>query len=345
MAPKPRVRIIGAGGTIAGSGPSATSSSYEPGRVDTKDLIASVDGLGRVAEIEVETLFSTGSEDLGPPQWLQLARRVQALSERSDLDGIVITHGTDTLEEGAFFLDLVCRTEMPVVMTAAMRASTALSADGPANIYNATLAAIDSRLRRSGVMAAINGLLLPGQQLVKTNSVALEAFRSYPGGPAGKIVGERLLLFGGVRREPLSGAFAHLLDSESDLPEIAIVHLHGGCGDAPLRAWKNGRCSGLVIAGFGAGTMPQPLAEAARQMAAEGCVIVVSSRVGEVTVLPETMTLHGPDFLASGFLNPPKSALLLALALADGRSASEINQLLNQFRGGAGDFTRGALNG
>jgi L-asparaginase len=194
-------------------------------------------------------------------------------------------------------------------------------------------------------MAAINGLLLPGQQLVKTNSVALEAFRSYPGGPAGRIVGERLLLFGGVRREPLSGAFAHLLDSESDLPEIAIVHLHGGCGDAPLRAWKNGRCSGLVIAGFGAGTMPQPLAEAARQMAAEGCVIVVSSRVGEVTVLPETMTLHGPDFLASGFLNPPKSALLLALALADGRSASEINQLLNQFRGGAGDFTRGALNG
>ena len=339
MASKPRIRIIGAGGTIAGSGPSATSSSYEPGRVDTKDLIASVDGLGRMAEIDVETLFSTGSEDLGPPQWLKLARRIQELSDQPDVDGIVVTHGTDTLEEGAFFLDLVCRTGKPVVMTAAMRASTALSADGPANIYSAALAAADHRLRRSGVMLAINGLLLPGQQAVKTNSVALDAFRSYPGGPAGRIVGERLLLFGGARPEPLSGAFAHLLDSNNDLPEVAVVYLHGGCGDAPLRVWRDRRCSGLVIAGFGAGTMPQPLAAAAREMAAEGCVIVVSSRVGEATVLPETMTLHGPDFLASGFLNPPKSALLLALALGDGRSALEINQLLNRFRGGASDFT------
>ncbi len=339
MAPKPRIRIIGAGGTIAGSGPSATSSSYEPGRVDTKDLIASVDGLGRVAEIEVETMFSTGSEDLGPRQWLQLARRIQELSDQPDVDGIVVTHGTDTLEEGAFFLDLVCRTEKPVVMTAAMRASTALSADGPANIYNAALAAADDRLRRSGVMVAINGLLLPGQQAVKINSVALDAFRSYPGGPTGRIFGERLLLFGGARSEPLSGVFAHLLDGKNDLPEIGVVYLHGGCGDAPLRVWRDRRCSGLVIAGFGAGTMPRPLAAAAREMAAEGCVIVVSSRVGEVTVQPETMTLHGPNFLASGFLNPPKSAILLALALADGRSVLEINQLLNQFRGGASNFT------
>jgi L-asparaginase len=313
--------------------------------VDTKDLIASVDGLGRVAEVDVETLFSTGSEDLGPRQWLQLARRIQELSDQPDVDGIVVTHGTDTLEEGAFFLDLACRSQKPVVMTAAMRASTALSPDGPANIYSAALAAADHRLGRSGVMVAINGLLLPGQQAVKTNSVAVDAFRAYPGGPAGRIVGERLLLFGDARPEPLSGAFAHLPASKNDLPEVPVVYLHGGCGDAPLRVWRDRRCAGLVIAGFGAGTMPQPLAAAARERAAEGCVIVVSSRVSEAVVQPETMTLHVPNVLASGFLNPPKSALLLALALADGRSAAEIGQLLNQFRGGASDSTRGALNG
>jgi L-asparaginase len=335
VSPKPRIHVIGAGGTIAGSGPSSTSSSYESGRLDAKSLLATVDGLDRVAEISAETAFSTGSENLGPAEWIKLARRVQALSERSDVDGVVVTHGTDTLEEAAFFLDLVCHAEKPVVMTAAMRASTALSADGPANIYNAVLAAGDARLGRFGVLVTMNGSLLPGQQVIKTNSVGLDAFRSYPGGPVARIVGERLILFGGVRPEPLSGAFAHLLDSDNDLPEVGVVYLHAGCGDAPLRAWTGRRRSGLVVAGFGAGTMPQQLAAAAGKIAAEGCVIVVSSRVGEATVLPETMTLHGADFLASGFLNPPKSAILLALALADGRSASEINQLLNQFRGGA----------
>lgn len=337
MSRKRKIHIVGAGGTIAGAGPSATSSVYEAGRVDTRDLIASVDGLGRVADIDAETLFSTGSENLGPSAWLKLAQRIQALSDQSDVDGIVITHGTDTLEEAAFFLDLVCRTEKPVVMTAAMRASTALSADGPANIYNAVLAAADDRLRRSGVLATINGLLLPGAQVIKTNSVALDAFRSYPGGPIGKIVGDRLQLFGVSRTEPLSGAFAHLLASNKDFPEVVVVQVSGGCGDAPLRVWRGRHCRGLVIAGFGAGTMPQPLAETAQEMAAEGCVIIVSSRVGEVTVLPETMT-RGVGLLASGFLNPAKSAILLTLALADGQSTVEVAQLLDRIRGDVSDL-------
>lgn len=335
MAVKSRIRVIGAGGTIAGAGPFATSSSYESGRLDARDLIATVDGLGLIAEIEAETLFSTGSENLGPREWLDLARRVQALADRSDVDGIVLTHGTDTLEEAAFFVDLVCRTEKPVVMTAAMRASTALSADGPANIYNAVLAAGDERLKCAGVLVTMNGAILPGQQVIKANSVGLDAFRSYPRGPVARIVGERLMLFGGARADPLSGAFRHLLDDKNDLPEVAVVHLHGGCGSAPLRAWKTKPCAGLVIAAFGAGTMPQPLADAAHELAAAGCVIVVSSRVGEAAVLPETMTGQGSGLLASGFLNPAKSAALLALALADGLPASDIRQLLDRFRDGA----------
>lgn len=303
--------------------------------MDAEDLIVGVSGLGRVADLSAETLFSTGSEDLGPADWLKLARRIQALSEQSDLDGIVVTHGTDTFEEAAFFLDLVCRPRMPVVMTAAMRASTALSADGPANIYAAVLAAADHRLEHCGVNVAINGLLLPAQQIIKTNSVAVDAFRSYPDGPSGRIVGDRLVLFGGHRPRPLAGAFNHLLERESELPKVAVINLYGGCGDLPLQAWAAGRHPGLVLAAFGAGTMPQPLAKKAQEMAAEGCAIIVSSRVGEVMVLPETMTLRNAGLLASGFLNPPKSATLLALALADGLSVPEINDLLDRFRGAA----------
>ena len=182
MVVRPKIHVVGAGGTIAGAGLSATSAAYMPGRVDTNDLLAAVDGLDRIADISAETLFSTGSEDLGPRQWLDLAHRIQTLADQSDVEGIVVTYGTDTLEEAAFFLDLVCRTDKPIVMTAAMRASTALSADGPANIHQAVLAAADRRLKKCGVLVVMNGLILPGWQVVKTSSVALESFRSYPGG-------------------------------------------------------------------------------------------------------------------------------------------------------------------
>ncbi len=340
MAVKPRIHVIGMGGTIAGAGSSATSAAYKSGGIDTNDLLAAVDGLGRVADIGAETLFSTGSEDLGPRQWLDLARRIRALADQSDVDGIVVTHGTDTLEEAAFFLDLVCRTDKPIVMTAALRASTALSADGPANIYQAVLAAADRRLKNCGVLVAMNGLLLPGWQVVKTNSVALESFRAFPGGPVGRIVGERLTVFSTVRPAPLAGAFERLLDSPDDLPEVGVVYLHGGCRNTPLRVWRDTQGRGLVIAAFGAGTVPAPLAETAREMAGEGCVIVVSSRVGEVAVQSETMTFRDSDgVLASGALNPAKSAILLTLALADGRSAARIGELLARIAGGARNAT------
>ncbi len=340
MVVRPKIHVFGAGGTIAGAGSSTTSAAYKPGRVDTNDLLAAVDGLDRVADISAETLFSTGSEDLGPRQWLDLAHRIQALVDRSDVEGIVVTHGTDTLEEAAFFLDLVCRTDKPIVMTAAIRASTALSADGPANIHQAVLAAADRRLKNCGVLVAMNGLLLPGWQVVKTSSVALESFRSYPGGPVGRIVGERLIVFYTLRSAPLAGAFARLQKSPDDLPEVGVVYLHGGCQDTPLRAWQGTQSRGLVIAAFGAGTMPAPLAQTARKMAGEGRVIIVSSRVGEVAVQAETMTiLDGGGLLASGVLNPAKSAILLSLALADGLSAAEIGQLLERIADGAQNST------
>ncbi|MEX0853241.1 MAG: asparaginase domain-containing protein [Bauldia sp.] len=217
-----------------------------------------------------------------------------------------------------------------------MRASTALGADGPANIHHAVLAAGDRRLRDCGVLVAMNGLLLPGWQAVKTNSVALDSFRAYPAGSVGRVLGERLMVVNTVRPAPLAGAFQRRLASADDLPEVGVVYLHGGCGDAPLRVWQGTQCRGLVIAAFGAGTMPGPMAETAREMAAEGRVIVVSSRVGEVTVQPETMSLQGgAGLLASGFLNPAKSAILLSLALADGLSAPDIKLLLDRIRGGA----------
>ena len=136
----------------------------------------------RLADVNSETMFATGSENLGPYQWRILARRIEELTADSEVDGVVVTHGTDTLEEAAFFLDLVCKPKKPVVLTAAMRPSTALSADGSANIFQAVLAATSPQLQSHGLLVVINGLVIHGWQIIKTDSVALDSFMLIPVG-------------------------------------------------------------------------------------------------------------------------------------------------------------------
>ena len=131
MTVKPKIHVIGTGGTISGAGSSATAAAYESGRVDSSELVAKVEGLLQGLNIQTENLFATGSENLGPVQWKILARRVEELTKSIDVDGVVVTHGTDTLEEASFFLDLVCKPSKPVVLTAAMRPATARSGTSP----------------------------------------------------------------------------------------------------------------------------------------------------------------------------------------------------------------------
>ena len=286
----------------------------------------------RLADVNSETMFATGSENLGPHQWRILARRIEELTAESEVDGVVVTHGTDTLEEAAFFLDLVCKPKKPVVLTAAMRPSTALSADGPANIFQAVLAATSPQLQSHGLLVVMNGLVIPGWQIIKTDSVALNSFHAYPGGPTGKIVGESLLVFGSPSLSPLVGRFHNHLRNDDELPFVDIVLLRAGCGDQPLADFEGNACKGLVVAGFGGGTMPDNLNRLVAERANLGCTVVVSSRVSQVTVLAETMTsVKSKNVFPSALLNPQKSALLLSLALDANLDALELAELFNVF--------------
>ena len=277
-------------------------------------------------------MFATGSENLGPHQWRLLARRIEELTADSEVDGVVVTHGTDTLEEAAFFLELVCKSGKPVVLTAAMRPSTALSADGPANLFQAVLAAISPQLQSHGLLVVMNGLVIPGWQIIKTDSVALDSFHAYPGEPIGKIVGESLLVFGSPNLSPLEGRFHDHLRNDDELPFVDIVLLRGGCGDQPLADFGGNSSKGLVVAGFGGGTMPDNMNGLVAETANSGCTVVVSSRVSRVTVLPETMTsVKSKNVFPSGLLNPQKSALLLSLALDANLDARKLAELFNVF--------------
>jgi L-asparaginase len=339
MATKPRILVIGTGGTIAGAGASATTATYKAGQIEAARLVAGVAALDGIATVCSETLYAKASGDLGPTEWSHLAHAVQVALDDPAVDGVVITHGTDTLEEAAFFLDLTLASDKPCVFTAAMRPSTALGADGPANLFQAVRVAGAPEARGRGVMVVMNDTVLPGAMAVKTASLPVQAFRAYPGGPLGRVTGERLTFFEPPRRSPLAGQFRACLRAEGVLPKVGIALVYGGCGDAPLKACRGAGLPGVVIAGFGGGTMPAPMAELARRMAREGVAIVVSSRVGDVAVLPEIMDLRDDADIvaASGFLNPQKSALLLSLALADGRKAADLPGLFGRLPAAIGD--------
>ena len=277
-------------------------------------------------------MFATGSENLGPHQWRILARRIEELTADSEVDGVVVTHGTDTLEEAAFFLELVCKSGKPVVLTAAMRPSTALSADGPMNLFQAVLAATSPKLQNHGMLVVMNGLVIPAWQTIKTDSVALDSFCAYPGGPVGKIVGEDILIFGTPNVSSLGGRFHNHLRNDDKLPFVDIIFLSGGYGEQPLDDWEKIKRKGLVIAGFGAGTMPDNLAGLVSEMANSGCMIVVSSRVVRVTVLTETMTsIKSENVFPSALLNPQKSALLLSFGLDAALETRELAKLFSFF--------------
>ena len=331
MSGKPTIHVIATGGTISGAGSSATAAAYESGRVEASELVAEVEGLSQVPSIETENLFATGSENLGPVQWRILARRIEELTKSRDVDGVVVTHGTDTLEEASFFLDLVCKPSKPVVLTAAMRPATALSADGPANLYQAILAAASPQLKGHGILVVMNGTVIPGWQAIKTDSAALESFCAYPNGIIGRISGERLIVSSESCPSPLSGRFPDHLNKDGKLPLVRVIFLRGGYEEGLLEDWIKKDCRGVVIAGFGAGTLPDTVANRIAKMELSEFVIVVSSRVPRVMVMSETMTqIEGCNAVPSGFLNPQKSALLLSLALEDGLQTAAIASLFKK---------------
>lgn len=171
VAQKPNIHILATGGTIAGTGASATNTNYTAGQVAIGTLLDAVPEVNKIANVTGEQIVKIGSQDMNDAVWLTLAKRINELLKRDDVDGIVVTHGTDTMEETAFFLNLTVKSDKPVVLVGAMRPSTAMSADGPLNLYNAVVTAAAKESKGKGVVIAMNGLILGAQGATKMNTV------------------------------------------------------------------------------------------------------------------------------------------------------------------------------
>jgi L-asparaginase len=325
------VKIIATGGTIAGEAATSAQSGYTSGQVGVETLIKAVPTLNKVARVSGEQISNVGSQDMSDEIWLKLAKRINQMAASPEVDGIAITHGTDTMEETAYFLHLVVKTKKPVVLTGSMRPSTALSADGPLNIYNAVAVAADPKAVGHGVLVSINDQIHSAHDVTKTHTTATDTFMSpYRGLIGSTAYGVSQYYRAPFRKHTVDTPFK--IDNATSLPRVDVIYVYEDMpGDLVHAAVKAG-AKGLVLAGVGNGNMPKAVMDAASAAARSGVVVVRASRVPlgfvgrNVEVDDDKM-----KFVAAEELNPAKARVLLRLALMTTSDAGEIQKMFNTY--------------
>lgn len=325
----PHVTILATGGTIAGGGESATQSSYTAGKVGVESLVKAVPQLKDIAVIYGEQVVNIGSQDMNDAVWLTLAKKINA--ECSKTDGFVITHGTDTMEETAYFLDLTVKCDKPVVLTGSMRPSTAMSADGPFNLYNAVVTAADPASARRGVLITMNDTVMDARDAAKTNTTDVATFKAVNYGPLGYIHNGKIEY---QRPSALQHTTATPFDVSklTTLPKVGIVYNYANASDLPAKALIQDGYQGIISAGVGNGNLYKTIFDTLATAAEKGVVVVRSSRVptGATTRNAEVDDARY-GFVASGTLNPQKARILLQLTLTQTRDPQKIQQYFNEY--------------
>lgn len=315
-APLPRVAVLATGGTIAGSASSRAAIGYDAGKVSADDLISAVPGIDRLARITTEQVSSIGSQDMNDAVWFQLARRIDDILGKGEADAVVITHGTDTMEETAFFLSNVLRTDKPVVLVGSMRPSTAIGADGPANLYEAVEVAASNSAKGRGVLVVLNDTIHSARFVEKTNTTSVQTFESPNGGPAG-FVDPASIRF--VQPIQPSGSKPYALPAQAPLPRVEIVYAHAGMDAAAVEDAIRRGAKGIVLAGVGDGNASKEVMAALADAAKRGVVVIRASRIGSGFV---NRNVEFDDdksgFAVSLDLNPQKARILAQLLIANG---------------------------
>ena len=325
----PTIRVLATGGTIAGAQASATNYGYKSGAYDVNSLLSAVPNLDKLAVITGEQVASIGSQDMNDEVWLKLAKRVNASLAEPGIDGVLITHGTDTLEETSYFLSLVTKSDKPVVMVGSMRPATAISADGPGNIYNGVAVVTNPGAKGKGTLVVLNDEIHYARNVMKTNTTTVQTFVSINRGPAGVVNTGKIQWFEPMDRKvgPATGFSVDALDK---LPRVDVIYAHANMSADLIEAAIGNGAKGLVVAGVGDGNMNAASLDALTRAAKDGVAVVRSTRLPSGVVLRNNeINDDEKGFVASGELNPGKSRVLLQLALTRTRDPVRIQQMFD----------------
>lgn len=318
--------IVATGGTIAGSASSSVSSSYESGKLSIQELTRAVPELKQFEDIQSVDLFHIDSSDITTQHWLTLAKKVNELLQQDDVKGVVITHGTDTLEETAYFLDLVIKSKKPVVLVGSMRAATSLSADGPLNLFNALCVANSPLSVGRGVMVVMNDTIFDARDVTKTHTTRVNTFNAPNSGAIGHVnFGDIEFSKKAERKNTVDTPFD--INALAKLPEVEIIYEYAGSSGKLLKlAIDHIKPAGIVIAGTGDGNITfndKALMEEARK---QGIQIIRSSRTGSGKVTYDYVDHLDSriGLIAGDDLNPQKARILLMLSLTLPKKEPEI---------------------
>lgn len=322
---KPTIEILATGGTIAGTASSQTSTIYKAGSLTAEQLIASVSGLSDLANIKYTQVYSKDSGDVTLNDWIKLAVQVQKYADDPSVDAIVITHGTDTMEETAYFLNLVTKTSKPIVLVGAMRPATSMSSDGPLNLYNAVAVASNKLSVGRGVLVAMNEKIFDARNVTKSNTTEAEAFQEPNGGTIGNVFMGKVSYHAIEMRANTSNT-PFSINKDSKLPDVAIIYGYAGVNTEMLdHILETKDLKGIVIAGVGDGNIPNYEKDFLIKARKKGIVIVRSSRVGSGTVTEDYNNLDTTyDLISADNLNPQKARILLMLSLMKNNDLKEI---------------------
>ncbi len=309
-----RIALLATGGTIAAR-PGETTG-YQAGALAADALLSILGDAVDWADIRVEQVDNVASQTVGRGLWRRLARRVQALADSGTVDGIVITHGTDTLEETAYYLSLTVNVRIPVVLTGAMKPPHALGADGAANIYAGIAVASEPEAGGRDVMVVMNDTIHGARDVQKIAAAGLEAFASPNMGPWGWVQGRQVVLYGHTNEGTQKSNDGPLtLTDETDL-YVPILFSHGDLDARTVDSLLDAHPDGVVLAGVGAGHTTDAALAALRRAAAQGVAVVRSTRCTAGWVGRNIEVDDDADgFIAAGNLNPQKARILLMLAL------------------------------
>ncbi|MDH6341727.1 L-asparaginase [Parabacteroides sp. PFB2-12] len=331
-AEKPTVYILATGGTIAGQGESSVTAGYKAGVITVDQLLGAVPGLSDIATIKAEQVANIGSQDMNDQVWLTLAKRANELLKRDDVDAIVITHGTDTQEETAYFLNLTINSPKPVILVGSMRPSTAIGADGPRNIYTAVACAIDPQSRDRGVMVVMDDKILGADDLSKTNTLYVETFQNPNYGPLGIVYnGKPIYSRQSVKRHTSHSEFD--VTNLTSLPRVEIILSYSNASKLFVDAAVYAGAKGIVVAGVGNGNMTTEIMTAlAKAVKEKGVAVVRSSRIMTgPTAQWDEVDDDANGFAASWFINPYRARVLLMLALTKTNDYQEIQRMFSEY--------------
>ncbi|MCF0254375.1 MAG: type II asparaginase [Duodenibacillus sp.] len=328
---KPNVCILATGGTIAGSAASATQmTGYKAGALAIDVLLNAVPEIHKIANVRGEQIASIGSNDMTHEIWLKLANRVNELLADPKVDSVIITHGTDTLEETAYFLNLVVKSDKPVIMIGAMRPATAMSADGPVNILNAVTLAATPEAKGRGVMIAMNDCINGARDVTKTNTLRVDTFQNHELGYLGYFEGGKPSFYKATTRKHTT-ASEFDIKGLKDLPRVDIVYSHVNDDGKLVEAAVAAGAKGIIHAGTGNGSIHCNTTPALAQAVKQGVVVVRGARLPYGPTIVSDAEWEEAGFLNAGTLSVQKARILLQLALTKTNDPKKIAEMFRQY--------------